>query len=79
MCGLAFATLVLGVVALIRIDQSHSNSILSVLMWPDRALVGVLMVVAALLALEGLKPFWHVVWSARERRTGTMIASKVAR
>ncbi|HEV8033859.1 cation transporting ATPase C-terminal domain-containing protein [Yoonia sp.] len=49
--GLAFATLVLGVVALILIDRSNSNSILSALLPPNKALAVVLPIVAALLAV----------------------------
>jgi Ca2+-transporting ATPase len=49
--GLAFATLVLGVVALILIDRSNSNSILSALFRPNKALAVVLPIVAALLAV----------------------------
>ncbi len=49
--GLAFATLVLGVVALILIDRSNSNTILSALLRPNRALAVVLPIVASLLAV----------------------------
>jgi Ca2+-transporting ATPase len=49
--GLAFATLVFGVVALILIDRSNSNSVLSALLRPNKALAVVLPVVAVLLAL----------------------------
>ena len=50
-CGLAFATLVLGVVALILIDRSNSNSILSALLRPNKALAVVLPIVASFLAV----------------------------
>jgi len=49
--GLTFATLVFGVVALILIDRSNSNSILSSLLRPNKALAIVLPVVGAVLAL----------------------------
>lgn len=49
--GLAFASLVLGVVALILIDRSNSNSILSALLRPNGALAVVLPIVALLLAV----------------------------
>jgi Ca2+-transporting ATPase len=47
--GLAFATLILGVVALILIDCS--NSLLSALLRPNRALAVVLPSLASLLAV----------------------------
>jgi Ca2+-transporting ATPase len=49
--GLAFATLVLGVVALILIDLSNSNLVLSALLRPNKALAVVLPIVATLLAV----------------------------
>jgi P-type Ca2+ transporter type 2C len=49
--GLTFSTLVLGVVALILIDRSNSNSILSALLRPNKALAVVLPIVASLLAV----------------------------
>lgn len=49
--GLTFATLVLGIVALIFVDRSLSSSILTAIRRPNRALAVVLPVVAGLLAV----------------------------
>ena len=52
---MAFSTLVLGLVALILIDRSNSNSVLSAVVRPNKALAVVLPIVAALLAVT---MFW---------------------
>jgi Ca2+-transporting ATPase len=111
--GLTFATLVFGVVALILIDRSNSNSILSALLRPNRALAAVLPAVAALLALtlfwaparelfgfgilhglwlavpllagigvllalEGVKPLWHLAMQASQGKTVPVIEDSMS-
>ena len=54
--GLTFATLILGIVALILVDRSRSASIFTAILRPNRALAIVLPIVAAMLAVVLLWP-----------------------
>jgi Ca2+-transporting ATPase len=54
--GLTFATLVLGILALILVDRSQSSSIITAVRRPNRALAVVLPLVAALLSVA---LFWQ--------------------
>ncbi len=54
--GLTFATLILGIVALILVDRSRSASIFTAILRPNRALAIVLLIVAAMLAVVLLWP-----------------------
>ena len=54
--GLTFASLVLGIVALIFVDRSLSSSIITAIRRPNRALAVVLPIIAGLLAVT---LFWQ--------------------